>query len=64
MDGDNMLNRRQVELRTGLSRSTIYAGMRAGTFPVAVKVGPKAVRWPESTIDQWLDSRPLAVGNS
>ena len=64
MEGDNMLNRKEVEKRTGLSRSSIYAGMRAGNFPVAVKVGPKAVRWPESTIDQWLDSRPLAVGNS
>ena len=59
---DRLLRRRQVEEMTGLSRSSIYRLMRTQEFPVAVKVGPAAVRWKESDITNWLESRPLATG--
>lgn len=60
---DRLLRRRQVEEMTGLSRSSIYRLMRTQEFPVAVKVGPAAVRWKESDITSWLESRPLAMGD-
>ncbi|MEN8260866.1 MAG: AlpA family transcriptional regulator [Pseudomonadota bacterium] len=47
------LRRRQVEARTGLSRSTIYERIKAGTFPSPVSLGAKAVGWIESEIDAW-----------
>ena len=59
---EKLLRRRQVEEMTGLSRSSIYRLMRIQEFPVAVKVGPAAVRWKESDITSWLESRPLATG--
>ena len=59
---DRLLRRRQVEEMTGLSRSSIYRLMRTQEFPVAIKVGPAAVRWKESDITNWLESRPLATG--
>ena len=59
---ERLLRRRQVEEMTGLSRSSIYRLMRIQEFPVAVKVGPAAVRWKESDITGWLESRPLATG--
>ena len=59
-----MLRREEVESRTGLARSSIYRLMRAGQFPEPLKVGPKAVRWPESEIEIWLASRPRAIGES
>lgn len=61
-----ILRRRQVEARTGLSRSTIYAKLRHNpkrpsdydpTFPKPVSVGAKAVGWIESEIDGWLTAR-------
>lgn len=60
---EKLLRRRQVEEMTGLSRSSIYRLMRIQEFPVAVKVGPAAVRWKESDITSWLESRPLATGD-
>lgn len=58
-----ILRRKQVEARTGLSRSTIYAKLhhnpkRPGdydpTFPAPISLGAKAVGWVESEVDAWL----------
>ena len=49
-----------VEERTGLSRSSIYAGMAAGTFPASIPLsGPhgRAVGWIEDEIDAWIEAR-------
>lgn len=52
-----LLRRRQVEERTGLRRSSIYEGMRDGTFPAAIKIGPKSVGWIEAEVDAWINER-------
>ena len=58
-----IIRRKQVEARTGLSTSTIYAKMVPNkkrpndydaTFPKPVKIGVRAVGWVESEIDQWI----------
>lgn len=49
-----ILRRRQVEARTGLSRSTIYERIRAGKFPPSISLGGKAVGWIEADIAAWL----------
>ncbi len=36
------LRRKQVETRTGLSRSTIYQYIKDGVFPKPVPLGPRA----------------------
>ena len=59
--GDRLLRRREVEELTGLSRASIYRLMRGGRFPLAVKVSTTAVRWKESEITTWIQSRPVAV---
>lgn len=46
---------------TGLARSTIYAQISEGKFPAPVKLGARAVAWPETSINEWLNSRPSAV---
>lgn len=46
-----------VEARTGLKKSAIYAGMKAGTFPACVKLGPRASAWSSSSIDTWIAER-------
>ena len=59
---ERLLNRKEVELATGFSCTSIYRLMRAGKFPEPLKVGERAVRWPESEIVQWLAERPRATG--
>lgn len=54
-----LARRRQVEQLVQLSRSTIYAAVKAGTFPAPVRIGARAVAWRVSEIEQWLEARPL-----
>ena len=49
-----ILRRKQVEERTGLSRSTIYLRVKEGTFPKQVRLGPRTVGWVESEINALL----------
>lgn len=55
-----ILRRKQVETRTGLSRSTIYARIAEGSFPPPIDLGGRAVGWLEAEIDAWLQSRIAA----
>ena len=50
----SILRRKQVEKRTGLSRSTIYLRIKEGTFPKPINLGVRAVGWLENEIDEWL----------
>ena len=38
---------------TGLSRSSIYLRVSTDEFPKPVKIGRRAVGWPEDTIIAW-----------
>lgn len=59
----NLLTRRQVEARFGIAKTTIYRLMRSGAFPEPVRIGARAVRWPEHEITSWLASRPRSHGD-
>lgn len=59
----NILRRKQVEQRTGLSRSTIYLQIKEGSFPRPINLGPRAVGWLESEVDTWLNER-LEIRNN
>ena len=61
---DRLLRREEVEARCSISRSMVYRLMREGDFPEPIKVGERAVRWLESEITSWLESRPRAKGQS
>lgn len=63
MSATVILPRKEVEARTRLSCSAIYAKMtpnprRPGyydpTFPKPVKIGVRAVGWVESEIEGWI----------
>ena len=58
---DRLLRRRDVERITGMSRASIYRLMQQGDFPRPVKVSSTAVRWKESDIAVWIESRPVAT---
>ena len=41
----------------GLQKSSIYDGVKNGTFPAPIKLSRRAVCWPESHIAAWVDER-------
>ena len=57
-----LLRREEVEARLGVSRSWIYAEMRAGRFPEPVKISKRAVRWRVADLEEWSAGRPVAHG--
>ena len=44
--------------RTGKTRVTLWRGVRAGTFPAPLELGPNSVGWYEDEVVAWLASRP------
>ena len=60
---DRLLNRAEVQERCGIARTTIYRLMRTGQFPEPLQIGPRAVRWKESEIAEFVESRPRATGD-
>ncbi len=59
---DRLLRRPDVEALTGLARATIYQQMATGRFPRPVKVGKRAVAWPKSAINDWIEERKAEAG--
>ncbi|ANB73774.1 AlpA family transcriptional regulator [Paraburkholderia phytofirmans OLGA172] len=49
-----ILRLKQVKAVTGLSRSTIYARQKNGSFPPSLALGPRAVGWRLSAIEEFL----------
>ena len=49
-----ILRRRQLEEKLGLSRSSIYKMVADGLFPKPIKLGPRAVGWRADEIENWL----------
>lgn len=47
----------EVEAKTGFRRSHIYALMKSGRFPKAMRLGVRAVGWDAAEIDQWIRDR-------
>lgn len=58
-----ILRIKQVQDRTGLSRSTIYDRINSrsprydGGFPKPVKIGLSAVGWMECEVNAWISAR-------
>ena len=54
---DTILKIPQVQQITGLSRSGIYARIKAGTFPRQIKLGLRASGWVESEVYAWVQQQ-------
>lgn len=53
-----IIRRKQVEARTGLSRSTIYALISDKKFPAPIDLGGgRAVGWLDHEISEWIEQR-------
>lgn len=54
---DRLLRLPQVQDLTGFGKSSIYSGVKAGTFPAPVRLSRRAVGWKLSTLEQWISER-------
>ncbi len=59
---ERFLRLTDVEALTGLKKTTIYAGMKARTFPLCVRLSARAVGWRFSEIATWQAQRQQAGG--
>jgi prophage regulatory protein len=51
---DRILRLNKVLDRTGLSRSTLYRKVQAGTFPRQVRIAARCTGWRESAVNAWI----------
>ncbi|MGZ9899002.1 helix-turn-helix transcriptional regulator [Shewanella gaetbuli] len=42
---------------TSLSRASIYAGMKQGSFPASISLGPNKIGWLESEVNDWIQEK-------
>jgi len=59
----NILRKRPVRQRTGLSDTTIWRLEKAGNFPARIRITEAgAVGWYEDEIDNWIHDRVRGGG--
>lgn len=51
---DRILRLPAVLERTGLSRSTLYRKIKAGTFPKQVAISVRCAGWHQAAVEMWL----------
>ena len=56
---EKLLTLREVEDRLGLKRTAVYAGVKRGEIPAPRRIGPKASRWLESEINEYIANCPV-----
>lgn len=56
------LRLKELTMRTGLSRSTIYNKMNEGNFPTSVSLGARSVGWRSTDIELW-ESNPTGYSH-
>lgn len=57
----SLIRRKQVEARTGLSRTTIYRRISEGQFPKPVRLGGRTVGWIDQEIQEWINRQIAAT---
>ena len=58
--GLTVLRRPQVQRRTGLARSSMYALIASGQFPSPINLTAHTVGWLEHEIESWIAQRTQA----
>lgn len=54
---ERLLRLPQVQNLTGFGKSSIYSGVKNGTFPAPFRLSSRCVAWKLSTLQAWIDSR-------
>ncbi len=54
----SLLKLSEVERQTALKKSSLYAAIKAGTFPAPVRLSARAVAWRSTDVAKWIASLP------
>ena len=54
---NRLIRRKEVQTKTGLCASSIYALMNQGKFPHPIHLSIRRVAWIESEVDLWIEER-------
>lgn len=57
IENQRLIRRKEVQTKTSLGASSIYAMMKQGKFPKAVNISERRVAWIESDVDLWIAER-------
>jgi prophage regulatory protein len=57
-----LLRLREVLSRVGMSRAWVYLAISQGSFPMPLRIGPRAVAWRDSDIIAWQGGLPRSIG--
>jgi prophage regulatory protein len=52
-----LLNPKDVEARTTLSRVTLWRKSRDGDFPKPLRISSNRIAWREADVDAWITSK-------
>ncbi|ENR6546211.1 AlpA family transcriptional regulator [Vibrio cholerae] len=52
-----LITLREVIELTSISRSSIYKYISENKFPQRISVGERSVRWVESEVQEWINSK-------
>lgn len=52
-----LIRRPEVLQRCGISNTTLHRLIHADDFPAPIQLGPRAVAWVESEINEWIKQR-------
>lgn len=55
-----LVRERERAAKTGVPKSSWRELMAAGKAPMPVRIGPQAVAWVESELDEWIAERVRA----
>jgi prophage regulatory protein len=56
-----VMREREVQLITGLSRTTRWRLAKRGLFPAPRQISPGAIGWLSIEIDEWLANRSITA---
>lgn len=59
-----ILRRKQVEVQSGYSRSTIYLRIAQGLWPRPIAIGPRSVGWTASEVGALNAARVAGLSDS
>jgi prophage regulatory protein len=54
---DRLIRLKELKTIVGISGTSIWRRCKEGSFPAAVRIGPNAVAWKLSQVEEWMDSR-------
>lgn len=57
IENNRLIRRKEVQVKTGLGASSIYAMMKQGKFPKAISISERRVAWVEADVNQWISER-------